>query len=260
MLSSSFEETTMAQGASGEQVNRSWNQWFREWLATIVVVVSLVAVALLGVMSTRKGDAGAAKDILTMILPMIGTWVGTVLAFYFGKEQLEAATRSVTAIARELTPEEKLRSLKVATKMIPRAEVKVFTEEPDKLKLLDAIAELDKAKKGNRLPILTTDGRPFQVIHRSIIDRFIAKSAAAGKTVDELRALTLADLLQDSDFKDLSKGTFAIVAQTATLADAKRAMESLPWCQDVFVSQSGASAEPVVGWVTNAIIEANSRV
>jgi len=250
----------MAEDARSDQSNRSWNQWFREWLATIVVVISLGAVALLGGISIRKGDAGAAKDILTMILPMIGTWVGTVLAFYFGKEQLEAATRSVTAIARELTPEEKLRSLKVTTKMIPRAEARVFTEEPSNLKLLDAVAALDKDKKGNRIPVLAVDGQPLHVIHRSAVDRFISKNAAAGKTPDQLKALTLADLLQDPDFKDITKATFAVVPQTATLADAKRAMESLPWCQDVFVSQTGARTEPVVGWITNAIIEANSRV
>jgi hypothetical protein len=250
----------MAQDAPRDQANLSWNQWFREWLATIVVVVSLVAVALLGGISIRKGDAGAAKDILTMILPMIGTWVGTVLAFYFGKEQLEAATRSVTAIARELTPEEKLRSMKVTTKMIPRTDACVFTQEPSKLMLLEAIKVLDNDKKGNRLPILTIRGQPLYVIHRSIVDRFISKNAAAGKTRDELNALTLDDLLNDPDFKDLTKSTFAVVPDTATLADAKRAMESLTWCQDVFVSHTGSADDPIVGWITNSIIEANSRV
>jgi hypothetical protein len=72
--------------------------------------------------------------------------------------------------------------------------------------------------------------------------------------------LTLADLLQDPDFTAMTQVTFAVVPQPATLADAKRAMESLPWCQDVFVSQTGTRTEPVVGWITNAIIEANSRV
>jgi hypothetical protein len=247
-------ETALSSG------NLSWNAWFREWLATIVVLVSVCAVAVLGGIAIYVGDKTEAKAILTMILPMIGTWVGTVLAFYFGKEQLEAATRSVTAIARELTPEEKLRSIKVTDKMIPRSSAHVAKEDADKLKLLEAVAGLDKEKKGNRLPILATDDKPRYVIHRSTIDRFIAKSAAEGGTAEKLQALTLNDLLTHPDFKPTLANTFAVVPETATLADAKRAMESFPSCQDVFVTRTGASTEPVSGWLTNVIIEANSRV
>jgi len=144
----------MAWSPSNTAVKTSWNEWFREWLATIVVVVSLVAVVVLGAIAI-KSNAGTSKDILTMVLPMIGTWVGTVLAFYFGTKQLETATRSVTAIARELTPEEKLRSIKAVDKMIPRGVMYVSTDEPAKLKLLEALAGLEKANKGLRLPILT---------------------------------------------------------------------------------------------------------
>jgi hypothetical protein len=237
----------------------SWNAWFREWLATIVVLISVLAVAVLGAIAIY-GDRTQAKEILTMILPMIGTWVGTVLAFYFGKEQLEAATRSVTAIARELTPEEKLRSIKVTEKMIPRAAAYVAKTDPDKLKLLDAVANLDREKKGNRLPVLTSDDKPRYVIHRSTIDRFIAKAAAAGKKADELQRLTLDDLTDDPEFKPVLGNTFAIVPETATLADAKRAMDSFQSCQDVFITRTGASSEPVSGWITNVIIESNSRV
>jgi hypothetical protein len=239
--------------------NRSWNAWFREWLATIIVLISIAAVAVLGTIAIH-GDRSQAKEILTMILPMIGTWVGTVLAFYFGKEQLEAATRSVTAIARELTPEEKLRSIRVPEKMIPRSAAYVVKDDPDKLKLLDALDQLSQAKKGDRLPVLTSDDKPRYVFHRSTIDRFIAKSAAAGKNVEELKSLTLEDLVNDADSKLPVRTTYAIVPENATLADAKRAMESLPSCQDVFITRNGSRDEPILGWLTNVIIEANSRV
>jgi len=232
--------------------------WHRDLLALIVVVASLLGVALLSALGIHKG--GDAKDILTMVLPVIGTWVGTVLAFYFGKEQLEAANRTVESLARQLTSEEKLRSIKVTEKMIPRAEAFVVTAEPSDLKLLEALDNLDKQKKGNRLPIFTATGQPRYVIHRSTIDRFIAKKAAAGMSAEQLKALTMTDLLQDDEFgKNLQK-TFAIVSKAGTLADAKKAMESLGWCQDVFVTEAGTSDESVLGWVTNGIIEQNSRV
>src|SRR5208337_31030 len=249
----------MADDAADSSAKRSLSLFFRDWLATIVIVVSLVAVMVLATVSIYV-EKGQAKEILSMILPMVGTWVGTVLAFYLGKEQLEAATRSVTAIARQLTPEEKLSSIKVTDKMIPRSAAHVAKADPDKLILVEAVADLDKEKKGNRLPVMDTDDKPRLIIHRSTIDRFIAKAAATGKTADELRALTLADLLNDSDLKPQVQNTFATVAQTATLADAKRAMESIPSCQDVLITRTGASNEPVIGWITNAIIEANSKV
>jgi len=250
----------MAEDAKYKSTPQSWNQWFREWLATIVVVTSLIAVTVLSALAIFSSKDEQAKAILTMVLPMVGTWVGTVLAFYFGKEQLEAATRSVTAIARELTPEEKLRSIKVTDKMIPRAEAFVITTEPGDLKLLDALDNLGKQKKGNRLPIFTVTGQARYVVHRSTIDRFIAKKAASGMSTEQLKALTMADLLKDDEFgKNLQK-TFAVVSKSGTLADAKKAMESLGWCQDVFVTEAGTSAETVLGWVTNGIIEQNSRV
>jgi hypothetical protein len=98
------------------------------------------------------------------------------------------------------------------------------------------------------------------VVHRSTIDRFIAKAAAAGKVAAELQALTLNDLMTDPEFNAKLETSFAVVPQTATLADAKRAMESTPWCQDTFVTRDGARTEPIIGWITNVIIEANSQV
>jgi hypothetical protein len=239
--------------------SRFWDRWFRERLATIILLVSVLAVAILAGIAIH-GERSQAKEILTMILPMIGTWVGTVLAFYFGKEQLEAATRSVTSIARELTPDEKLRSIQVTDKMIPRSAAYALNEEPGKIKLIEAVASLDKEKKGNRLPIFQADDKPLCVVHRSTIDRFIAKTAAAGKVAAELQALTLKDLLSDPEFRSKLETSFAVVPQTATLADAKRVMESMPWCQDTFVTRGGTRTEPVIGWVTNVIVEANSQV
>ena len=42
------------------------------------------------------------------MLPVVAAWVGTVMAFYFGKENFKAATDSLSQIARQLTSQEKL--------------------------------------------------------------------------------------------------------------------------------------------------------
>jgi hypothetical protein len=70
----------------------------------------------------------------------------------------------------------------------------------------------------------------------------------------------MTDLLKDPEFCQRLQNTFAVVSKSGTHADAKKAMESLKWCQDVFVTEAGTPAESVLGWVTNGIIEQNSNV
>ena len=126
-------------------------------------------------------------------------------------------------------------------KMIPLTNAFVTKDDPATVKLLDVLKGLEAAGTGDRLPVLTSDQKPRHVIHRSTIDRFIAKSATAGATKDELENLTLEDLLADPDLKDMLATTVAVVPEAATLADAKRAMEALKWCQDVMITPAGSS-------------------
>ena len=50
------------------------------------------------------------------------------------------------------------------------------------------------------------------------------------------------------------------VAQDASLAHAKNKLEGKKGCQDVFVTEDGASDKPVQGWLTNVDIEGYSRI
>ncbi len=58
------------------------------------------------------------KDILTIILPLVGTWVGTVLAFYFSRENFVAAAKQTADLVRQLTPEQRLQSIAVTEVML----------------------------------------------------------------------------------------------------------------------------------------------
>jgi hypothetical protein len=63
-------------------------------------------VVLSAVIVLSGADQPRAQLVLTADLPVIGTWVGTVLAYYFSKENLETATRSVAATASQMSPDE----------------------------------------------------------------------------------------------------------------------------------------------------------
>ncbi|MBV8550720.1 MAG: hypothetical protein JOY54_05420 [Acidobacteriaceae bacterium] len=231
---------------------------FRHWLAGGITAVAIVGAVVLGAVAILRPNT-AAQTILGTVLPVIGTWVGTVLAYYFSKESLEAATRSVSAIAREVTPEEKLRSKPAQSVMIPRDQMFIVRGPAPQVNLLGALKALEDSKKGDRLPVLDASDHPLYVAHRSTVDAFLV-AKVRGAAAADLSGLTLADMLSDPDRKSMLENSFATIRQDATLADAKIAMDAVKYAQDVFVTKTGNQNEPVLGWITNNIIEDNARV
>ncbi len=67
-----------------------------------------------------------AKYVLGVLLPVIGASVGTVLAFYFGQVNFEAASRSAANLVRQLTPREKLQAKAADQAMMKINEVTTF--------------------------------------------------------------------------------------------------------------------------------------
>ena len=77
---------------------------FREKLGLIVIIISVIILGLVGAIIIWK-DSSKAQFVYTSLLPMVGTWVGVVLAFYFGKENYEAASKGLENIINKLTPD-----------------------------------------------------------------------------------------------------------------------------------------------------------
>jgi len=124
---------------------------------------------------------------------------------------------------------------------------------PESVILKDLLAELDKLGR-NRLPVLGSDSNPLFIIHRSMIEQFMLSHVlgpASGKNVD---TLTFADLLADPKMEEIFKNTFVVVNRDANLAEVKEAMRKTPNCLDVFVTDTGSREEPVLGWLSNIIV------
>ena len=232
----------------------------RFWLAIGVTIVSITAVTLLARIIISKGTDTAAQNVLNSVLPLLGTWVGTILAYYFSKENFEAATRSVTELAKQVTPQERLQSTPAKEKMIPRAQMFAKKLPATGINLGVLLAELDQVKKGNRIPFLGDKDEPKYILHRSLIDKFLSSSARGGMTPQALSNLTLQDLLdKDKDLLRMAQ-SFGVVREDTTLADAMNAMARIRDCQDVFVTKAGSKDEAVLGWITNVIIQDNAKV
>jgi hypothetical protein len=232
-------------------------------LAFVVVTVSILGVIVLGwaVIVTSSNQNTAAQQVMSAVLPMLATWVGTILAFYFGKENFEAANQSVRDLVKQVTSQQKLESIAVSKVMIKfadmhKANIKAGTE--DQFPLVKLLTDLAQAAKGRRVPVLDENDHPRFVVHRSAIDEFLTKKMET-LTTDQVKQLTLSDLLDDKIGYSLEAG-LAVIKESDTLARAKEEMDKPQYCQDVFVTKGGTKNEPVIGWVTNVIIEDNSKV
>lgn len=113
-----------------------------------------------------------------------------------------------------------------------------------------------------RIPVLIHNGAVKYVIHQSIIYKFITdKSIEAAKAGSQFQAdsYTLADLAAHEGVRELIADTLAFVSETASVWDARKAMNEIERCQDVFVTEHGLADEPMKGWLTNADLVRQGR-
>jgi hypothetical protein len=66
----------------------------RDRIALGVLVVSALTLAVLAVVVVLQ-DSTNAMLVFNVLLPVVASWVGTVLAFYFGRENFEAASKQI---------------------------------------------------------------------------------------------------------------------------------------------------------------------
>jgi hypothetical protein len=241
---------------------------FKNQLGSQVVYFGLVVVAALGVVAllVTKDDPVEVrfqhvKDILAILLPVIAAWVGTVLAFYFGRENFATASDKAMAMVKQMTPEQKLESIEVKSAMIPMDQVdKLVLDQTEKEVLIkDHVLNGPLATgKRNRLPIIDPAGCVKYVLHRSMFDRFVSECAMSGAAPD-LSKLTLADVVAKPPYSVIAI-SFGAVGPDANLRAAKQQMDGNPNCSDVVVTEDGSKNTRAIGWITNVIVAEKAKV
>ena len=250
------------------------NQTAREKVASWIILCSgggiavISIVIIIGAYFQTSGGVATVEKVFSALVPLFGTWIGTVMAFYFGKDNYESAAKNTRELVGQLG-DERLKQILVKDAWIPVASIDALTVEKGKEGDFKVVSDIKKklTNKVTRVPVWDEGKAVRYVIHESMIYKFLAdrhedaaeKAAAApaGEPVPDVGALTLRDFL-DCSLDGVSMETIVSkigwVAQGATLADAKAKMEGTPNCQDVFVTNTGAATEPVLGWITNADI------
>jgi hypothetical protein len=225
----------------------------RKGLAIAVVAMSVSGIVLISGLAIgfagSSDRADTSKLVFTAVLPLLGTWVGTVLAFYFAQGNLEAATQSTLQLqgaAETATP--------VSTVMIPERDFVTYDAAtgvvPDAIKLSEVYTKMRQlTPPARRLPIRDAAGAVLYVVHDSTLTAY---AESVNERSDSL-SKTLGDLLAVSEFNQLVSA-IGYVPSTATVAEARARMGAIPYCNDVFVTASGKRDEHATGWLTNTLL------
>ena len=162
----------------------------RNLLAYIIIIPCFALLTYMVIAWYACTDCQEGSErLFSILLPIISTWIGTLLAFYFGKDNFEAASKTYEKIISNLTPDV-LDDVLVKQVMTDRASMVTLNtndERISKLNLDGLRLFLDSISK-TRLPILDADGKIKYIVHKSIITDVLAKpeAAAAILTIDDL--------------------------------------------------------------------------
>lgn len=219
------------------------------WLVVGISVLGIIAFSILAIaLAANKDRQETAKLVFGSVLPLFGAWVGTVLAFYFARDNLRAATESTLRLTAPLRAD-----TSVAQVMIPKASIVSYdltgTEKAEDVAVSALLAKMTPDRQ--RVPIFTVSQAVAYVVHRSTLDSF---AAAVGKQPDQLTE-KISDLQTKPELAS-AISALAFVTATGVLADARSAMAAVPGCNDVFVTASGKQTDAVIGWLTNTDLAA----
>jgi hypothetical protein len=140
----------------------------------VFAIVVMVSAAFAQSAAYPRAMLDAAQLLVTSLLPLFGTWVGTVLAFYFSKENFEAANRGTLDLVRSVA--QRLNTTPVINAMMPRDRM-IVLEVPrdgaiDSVALAEVLSKFEtigaNGQRISRLPILGSNGECVGILHRGV--------------------------------------------------------------------------------------------
>ena len=230
---------------------------YRWGLALTITLVSMLGIVIVAGVAIGFSDTRSetTQMVFTAVTPLIASWIGAVIAYYFSSDSLETATRSAKDLIGTL--DEKLKTIPATRVMIKLTNMSKFKSD-DTQKVKEILDELKKSGKGERLPFLNDQNQPVYMLHKSSIDSALVE--AFTDTSLNLQDITLKQLFEKvPELKVMAVGSFETVGVDATLDKILTAMGRIRGCQDIFVTEDGTKKGAVIGWVTNGIIEDASR-
>jgi hypothetical protein len=210
-----------------------------EFVLVFTLVVALLIVILMIFLFIKGGDATAVqterKDFLAILLGAFGAWIGAGAAYFFGRENLNAATESMLRM-RGLSPEERLAQTTLKD-MKPKAIPKTFVAKD---KVGDVLTWFDEDEARYFAVMLDDQKRVDKVVgedalHRFLRDKIDPKSPKVMKYDDVVKS-NLGDVIKHIEEKAkepnrdailtlINTGVVADEGQTASFANQTMAKE-----------------------------------
>ncbi|MCA1381879.1 MULTISPECIES: hypothetical protein [Bradyrhizobium] len=230
---------------------------FKDRLAWTVFLCSFFGAIFIATLLINKTNTEAQIDkVFSALLPLFGTWAGTILAFYFARENFDSANQSVQRMVNRLTPDQQLAQVSVRQAMKPFKRIEALSDPAPETKF--SVRELkEKVEEGNtRVPIFA-DQKALCVVHEGTLNKYLVSKLSSGSPVADLSKIKLSEFLSHKLGNEEIRSIvtkFAVVKMDASLADARDEMLKIKGAQDVFVTASGSPSEKVEGWLTNSDI------
>lgn len=245
----------------------------RQGLAVLIIWVSVILIAVFAGVAiwmawedkpTQNGKSAAevAQGVLNGLLPIASAWVGAVLAYFFVNQATEDANRTTLQVLKRRTFADTVRAVPImaAIRTMPQMEY-VYIEHDSSTGAattrISDLLEIFDAKGRTRAPIFEwrEADKAFvlrYILHESTVFDFLRRNPAV-----DPKTVSLSALIDDPASRLRWDRSIAYVSQTATLADAKAAMETDKRIQDVVVTLNGRPDEPFIGWLTNVDVLRN---
>lgn len=221
----------------------------RSLLAILITTFSIIGITIISIIFIIVSPPGerktSASQVFSGVLPLYGTWVGTLLAFYFAKENFEAAK---DAFQTSSTSSD-LESIPVSS-VISTTRFFSLNEKLNANELLGDIKnELEKNNR-RRLPILKESGNLKFLVYERDIDKYAGEQ---GNSYDNKNLKDFIDYI-DSTKSDLIKPV-VYIEKNISLSKADDKRRKKDGCHDIIVTENGEADSKVIGYITDRDID-----
>lgn len=225
----------------------------QQLLAGVTIALSAIGITLVGAVIVTQTGAEARQDrmqVFTILVPVFASWVGTVLAFYFGRDNFVAASEQVRDLVSTVSANAATQPTLTASEvMAPVAEVVSFrlTQGQTTANVhLTTLKQRFEIEQVGRLPILDADGRPLFMIHKGEVQAFLNQPPQTGNQP------TLADLVSRTAGRRYGPGEgFLIVAPKTKIDGSMASLLANSPAADLFVTLNASTDSPLLGWISD---------
>ena len=225
-------------------------------IAIVALATALiVAFVVLALQQGSQSPVGSKVDTLltgvfSTVLPVVATWVGTVLAFYFGSENFRQAAQSTReAISSQSAARKKITDIMIPYERIGRLGADNEAAAETSLSMLDVVHTLSAAaprvivfnpKTQTPIYVIRSDSPPMP-------PNWVTPDYAAGSALpDNAKLKDYLDYNNGENRNDARKFRFVDVNATPEAAIALMKREGV---DDLFITSDGQPTSRVLGWV-----------